>query len=388
MACLIMNVVGPRGRADRSALQAVVPPDERSQHVRSQHVKRTRSAFTLVELLVVIAIIAVLIGLLLPAVQSARESARRITCISKMRQVALALHTYHDAKKVLPRSFGNRSLADPEFLANGATRAWLLGRPDTWSAEILPQIEQLPLYDSFDFSKRVGDTSRSITRPIPNALLVQNVLPIYICPSDPFSSRPIFRNRCNWQNGFRTTVQHGLWYDSSLGPSPIIDRGGCRFCPTSQPSAQNPCCHNNGANTHRGLNGFASGMFGQDPVKVTFKDVGDGLSKTIMLGETLPNETVHNGVYLRGMTVLTNIPLNTFALPQELVPDGQHEAPGIGNSSDFRINGIKSRHPGGASVAMGDGSVRFLRETISMPLLWAMGTRNGEGLDIVQVTVE
>jgi len=115
--------------------------------------------------------------------------------------------------------------------------------------------------------------------------------------------------------------------------------------------------------------------------------VPDGLSKTIMLGETLPGETVHNGVYMNGMTVLTNIPINTFALPSELVQDGKHD-PDSGAAPDYKLNGIKSKHAGGATVTMGDASVRFIADGVSDPLLWAMGTRALGLQDVVKVASE
>ena len=349
-----------------------------------------RAAFTLVELLVVIAIIATLIGLLLPAVQAARETARRISCGNKIRQVALALHTYHDQRKALPMTLGNQNLRNPLVANSQGREAWRLGTPDTWPAMILPALEEDALFDSFDFSRKAGDRSRSITRPLANAQLVKQVVPAFVCPSDPKAATPILKNRCDYEGIFGTTEQHALWYAGSFGPHP--SRGSCPLCPgngswgtSSRPSLTNPCCNHVSGGEHFGFEGYTPGMFARDMVRISFRKVGDGLSKTILLGETLPYETVHNGVYLSGtMTVLTNTPINTFALPEEIVPDGKHNA-AVGNASDHRINGIKSKHPGGAMVAMGDASVRFLEETIAMPLLWAMGTRDLGSRDVVQV---
>lgn len=351
-----------------------------------------RHGFTLVELLVVIAIIATLIGLLLPAVQSARESARRTQCSNHMRQVALALHAYHDQRKSLPFTLANKNLQNPKVVNSQGKQAWTLGTPDTWSAVILPGLEQGTLFDALDFSRPVGDRSRSITRPVSNFQLVTQVIPSYVCPSDPYAATPVLKNRCNYSNFFQTTEQHALWYGGNFGPHPA--RGRCPLCPSNAawgtsptPGRSNPCCNHPGGE-HLGFEGYAPGMFAHDLVRIGFKNVADGLSKTILIGETLPYETVHNGVYLSGtMTVLTNTPINTFALPNELVPDGQHAGP-VGNASDHRINGIKSRHQGGAQVAMGDGSVRFLNETIAMPLLWAMGTRDLAAVDVVQVSAQ
>jgi prepilin-type N-terminal cleavage/methylation domain-containing protein len=353
-----------------------------------------RYGFTLVELLVVIAIIAVLIGLLLPAVQAARESARRTSCGNKMKQAGLALHTYHGAKKSLPRSFGNRNMTNPAFTANNGKAGWQQGTPDTWAAEVFPFLENQQLYDQFDFTKRVGDTSRSVARPMSNSMLVQQVLAMYICPSDPFGTTPVFKNRCNYSNYRQTAEQHGIWYAACFGPTVLIDRPGCQYCPTNatwgsstSPGSTNPCCNLVGPGSHQGFGGVAIGMFSQEPIRTSFKDVPDGLSKTIMLGETLPNDTVHNGAYMNGMTVLTNIPINTFAAASELVQVGKHD-PDNGVAPDYKLNGIKSRHGAGANVTMGDASVRFVADSVSDPLLWAMGTRALGLRDVVKVAAE
>jgi prepilin-type N-terminal cleavage/methylation domain-containing protein len=349
--------------------------------------------FTLVELLVVIAIIATLIGLLLPAVQSAREAARRTSCTNKMKQAALALHAYHDARKALPRGYGNRNMNNSAFTTNNSKDSWKLATPDTWAADLFPFLENQSLYDRFNFARPPGDSTTSASRPVSNLQLSKEPLPMYICPSDTYGQQPVFKNRCNINNIRLSTEQHGMWYASCFGPTVLIDRPGCMYCPSNSawgssttPGPGNPCCTLIGPVSHQGFGGVSIGMFSQEPIKIAFKQVSDGLSKTIMLGETLPNETVHNGVYMPGMTVLTNIPLNTFAMTAELVPDGQHDAPGLTASVDYRLNGIKSKHPGGAAVAMGDASVRFLSEAIEDQMLWAMGTISLASKDVVPVT--
>jgi prepilin-type N-terminal cleavage/methylation domain-containing protein/prepilin-type processing-associated H-X9-DG protein len=357
---------------------------------------KIRRGLTLVELLVVIAIIGLLVGLLIPAVQSAREAARRIQCGANLKQVALALHAYHTSHGALPRSICNQNLNHPSVFDATTNRfrstAWTLGRPDTWSVEIMPRLDLGSLYDAFDFGKTVGNTTTSAAKPVSNAALARTVLPVFICPSDAWSAAPIFRNRCS--QGTNTSEGHGLWYAGSMGPHHV--RGSCPLCPTNAawgssptPSRTNPCCNGTaGESNHLGSDGYTQGFFANHPMRISFDDVRDGLSNTVLLGETLPYESGHNGVYVpSSATVLLSTPINLFASPQEIVPDGQHDSP-AGNAADHRVNGVKSRHPGGAMVALADGSVSFLSEQISFPVLWALGTRKLGSRDVAQAALE
>jgi prepilin-type N-terminal cleavage/methylation domain-containing protein/prepilin-type processing-associated H-X9-DG protein len=359
--------------------------------------QRTRpTGLTLVELLAVIAIIGLLVAMLLPAVQSAREAARRMQCGANIKQVALALHAYHASHGALPRSVCNQNLRHPSVF-NPTTNqfsktAWFLGRPDTWVAEVLPRLDLGTLYDAFDFGKTVGNTTTSAGKPVSNAALARTVLPVFICPSDPWAAAPILRNRCNQGTG--AAEGHGLWYAGSLGPHHM--RGNCPLCPTNTawgssptPSRINPCCNGTpGSDNHVGLDGYTQGFFANSPVRISFDDVRDGLSNTVLLGETLPHESAHNGLYVPSFaTVLLSTPINLFASPQEIVPDGQHDSL-AGQAADHRVNGIKSRHPGGAMVALADGSAAFLSEQISFPILWALGTRKLGSRDVAQPAIE
>ncbi len=303
-----------------------------------------RWAFTLIELLVVIAIIGILIALLLPAVQAAREAARRIQCTNNLKQIGLALHTYHDSCRRLPFGSGGR-IGTPDYAIAG-----------TWPAMILPFVEQKPLYDLFNFRLPMDDAA--------NAPAVQTVIGVYICPSDPKGGSPVLDNRAPGYNNPAKAM--GMWYPGCMGPTHMDN---CPFCPDTTPSASNWCCQgwNFGSSAGSGIAaGTFAGMFGRFPRSIRFEDVTDGLSNTLMVGETLPGHCRWNSAFAPNFCeTSTNIPLNTM------------EDAGTTTDNWWRTCGFKSRHPGGANFALGDGSVRFVTDSIDFRLFNALGTREG-----------
>lgn len=312
-----------------------------------------RHGLTLIELLAVVAIIALLVALLFPAVQAARESARRVQCANNIKQTALALNAYHASNNALPAGVVNRN---PQFRSD--SNAALRGLPDTWAAVILPFMEQNALHDRLDFTRTAGAAvnRQVITTPVPS----------FICPTDPSAAAPVLDQRCTLVSGAGRMA--GIWYGASLGPVNV--RGNCSFCANPSPSRTNLCCWGD-PGFHLGINGSTPGMFANGPRAIRFDDVRDGLSNTILLGETRPGDTNHNGIYLSNwMTVLVNTPVNQALLPSDDLALG-HQS----NAAEPRANGIKSRHASGAFIALCDGSVQFLDESISFPVLCAIGTR-------------
>jgi prepilin-type N-terminal cleavage/methylation domain-containing protein len=305
------------------------------------HAPARRSGFTLVELLVVIAIIGILVALLLPAVQAAREAARRMQCSNNLKQVALALHNYELIAKELPFGSGYG------FTTTG-----------TWVSFILPQLEQQNLFNQFDFKKPMFDVA--------NKPAITTRINFLTCPSDPQSQNPILKNRMD-APGTNPVEVFGLWYPGSIGPT---QPDGCPFCPAGQtPSPTNYCCQGNNWGTYGG-NGVGDmnsvGMFCRCPKGFSFGDVSDGLSNTFMCGETLPAHCGWNGAYCPNFTVApTTIPLNTM-----ISDNGAH-------TDWWRSSGFKSKHGGGAFLAMGDASVQFLNESIDFKLYNQLGTRSG-----------
>ena len=303
-------------------------------------------AFTLVELLVVITIIGILIALLLPAVQAAREAARRMQCTNNLKQIGLALHNYHDAHNVLPFGAG-----------------YQIAMTGTWATFILPYMELQGLYDTIDFRSDMGGTK--------NAAAAMTVLPAFACPSDPIAASPILTDRIQENMppyGSNPVTAMGLWYPACIGPT---TPDYCLY--SSDPAACQGCNYGNwpgGFCTAAKLTGEAcfSGMFGRSTVCVCFSMVKDGLSNTLMVGETLPSQNQYNCVFCNDRPVAsTHIPLNTMA-DMTIDPSGL---------AYVRASGFKSMHSGGVNFAAGDGSVHFLSETIDYLLFNRLGSRNG-----------
>jgi prepilin-type N-terminal cleavage/methylation domain-containing protein/prepilin-type processing-associated H-X9-DG protein len=317
--------------------------------ISKSRIRNPNRGFTLVELLVVITIIGILIAMLLPAVQAAREAARRMQCSNNLKQIGLALHNYHSAKETLPFA-----TTYPKTFSG------------TWAAFILPQLEQQAVFDLFDFRKPIYD-------PV-NQQAITTVISAYICPSDPQSSQPILTNRGD-AGATNPASSLGLWYPASLGPT---HPDKCEFCSDPTPGPNNYCCQGCSFGSEgKGSNwwtssctttspGNAAGMFGRYPIGYNFSEVRDGLSNTLMAGETLPGQYIWNGVYCTNFPVSsTEIPLNTLESDE-----GQPQ-------NWWRVSGYKSMHPGGANFLLGDGSVCFLASAIDYRLYNNLGTRAG-----------
>ena len=283
--------------------------------------------FTLIELLVVIAIIGIMVALLLPAVQAAREAGRRSQCQNNLKQLILAIHNYHDTCQCLPP--GSNWGWDTSGLGGGSI--WV---------HLLPYIEQETLYQKIDFQKFVDNQiMRDGTR------LQDQVLAVLLCPSD--------LTRRSYNESARQN------YNASTGPSEHLNNYRCS-CPAGislgKAYALAP---------YDDVTNFA-GPFQRHPHETTFAHISDGLSNTIFLGEVRPACSDHhangwhrsnNGNGLTG----TLAPINFDTCHPAWWNDKCHAQCNWNNELGFR-----SLHSGGSFFAMGDGSVQFLTQNIDM----------------------
>jgi prepilin-type N-terminal cleavage/methylation domain-containing protein/prepilin-type processing-associated H-X9-DG protein len=318
--------------------------------------------FTLIELLVVIAIIAILIGLLLPAVQKVREAANRLKCANNLKQMALACHSYHDVEYRLPPG----GVYDQPVLILTQEKYNKGG----WHVYILPYMEQENLYRS------IPNLHVHPKNTIPEALaakLLPDKLPYLRCPSDPdIPDRPV----TNY-----TASQGPQCWGGICGPANDPYQMYCNGTSTDPPATLNPRTYPGymaSANHGRTLDAAqVRGMFGTYGPVITFAMATDGLSNTLLLGETLPNQArsrdLHwaNAGAARALTTI--FPINTCT--DYFEEDGCTVAP-LRYYMNSLSAGFKSRHSGGAQFAFADGSVRFLKQTIDHQTYQYLGCRD------------
>jgi prepilin-type N-terminal cleavage/methylation domain-containing protein/prepilin-type processing-associated H-X9-DG protein len=359
----------------------------------------SRRGFTLIELLVVIAIIAVLIALLLPAVQAAREAARRAQCVNNLKQIGLALHNYHSVNDVFPP--GGFQAYDPN--ANNGNNAC----PGA-HARLLPSLEQQALYNALNWTLTVINDVAPVSGygPYANSTVTVTRLNVFLCPSDTPPSWN-FTGSAPLPN-YRAP---GNSYFASLGSS--LEFAGQQ---TSGPP--------NGPFSYVGQKGRVVGI----------RDIQDGTSNTIAFGEWRIGDGNNNQlsvpsdiVFVGGLPAGTARNNGTLSMPNPilvasftqwtqgcaaaLATDRTKQTSTLGEAWIFDIAGrtlgnvllgpnpktpncdsstvasntiqnpgmwgLASYHPGGANVLMCDGSVKFLKDSISLRTIWALGSIAG-----------
>jgi prepilin-type N-terminal cleavage/methylation domain-containing protein/prepilin-type processing-associated H-X9-DG protein len=306
--------------------------------------KRPRG-FTLIELLVVIAIIAVLIGLLLPAVQAAREAARRIQCVNNMKQLGLAAHNYHDANQCFPPgAISMQIFGQPTGSPSDGT--WAMSR--SCFIAMLAYLEQGNLYNSFNQSRECLTCA--------NTTVVQTGLSTLWCPSDPLVAVPVNQSAAQTFSGWCPGASVNMRYTSYSGNFGSL-----------LTEANNPTNASFQA-TLQEVNGVIySG--GQTPIGA----ITDGTSNTMLFIETtygLNSSAGGNKWWIQGH------PGQTQAGTYYPMNIGKKVDPNVDNNSDWGIASAAggSFHPGGANFTMCDGSVKFLKDTIAT---WPTNYANG-----------
>jgi prepilin-type N-terminal cleavage/methylation domain-containing protein/prepilin-type processing-associated H-X9-DG protein len=302
---------------------------------------RQRWAFTLIELLVVIAIIAILIGLLLPAVQKVREAAGRLQCQNNLKQLGIAVHNYHDAYKRVPANAKTVAYNWNTDKTYGGDTTW------TWIARILPYIEQDTL---------------AITYNIPNGTLgaaqagLATVIPMLLCPSDGTESA---NPATDWAN--IPGISMGLTnYKGVSGSNWGFNTSGT-FTTAFPVSDPDPVMAQDGLD-------HANGMFYRTDGnrRLRINDITDGTSNTLMIGESLHSIDQHCGGW-----AYPNYVNATCAIPLNYADTGNdyHNWP---NRYSFH-----SKHTGGANFCLADGSVRFVEDGIDLATYRALATIRG-----------
>ena len=304
-------------------------------------VRSPRRGLTLIELLVVLAVLGVLIALLLPAVQGAREGMRRAACLNNFKQLGIALQAYHDVQETFPPGYCSKGLtSDPGSIEVG--RGW------SWGAFILEGLDQVPLFNAINFESSVTDPT-VIT-------ILQTNLGAFLCPSnsDQGPARP------------RRIGATNLLFE--MAASQYVASAGLKD-PEDDPESNNGIFYRNKS--------------------VGLRDVTDGASSTLALGELSKNlaDAAWSGA-VPGYIVCSNPswPGSKACEPSALLVLGLAQPPGRAYASTppdwpaARPGNFWSLHPGGANFLLADGSARFIKATVAAEVFAALATRAGSEL--------
>jgi len=367
------TILNDRSRAPLSESELTGRDPQEDYDPEAMTHKKNRAGFTLVELLVVIAIIGILVAMLLPAVQAAREAARRTQCSNNLKQLGLGLHMYHDAHSQFPYGAAyNEVNGNCNYDPGYSTR-----HGHNWRVFILPYLEQAELYKSIpSVSAPNGAAFRDLWASQPQHKLA---IPTFYCPSE---HGPQLRSGI-WVNYWAAPPDDGIAALSSYrgsagnvshwGHGPPVE--SCGLC------AGGACPCDTGLHaTNNGGSHFAYcqrddaslGMLWANPTSVRISDVHDGTSRTLFVGES------H---YAEWQKEAGCPPLSHWLAPWSV--SGTVYGINFNYQFDPYPNGFltgcgfRSRHPGGAQFLLGDGAVQYMSDSVDMIIFSALGTKNG-----------
>jgi prepilin-type N-terminal cleavage/methylation domain-containing protein/prepilin-type processing-associated H-X9-DG protein len=357
--------------------------------------RESQRGFTLIELLVVISIIAVLMALLLPAVQAAREAARRAQCVNNMKQLGLAMHSYVTADGAIPTG---------DLTVRSATTGALLGTGAmSHFARMLGYLEQQPLYNAINFSISAYNGNDLIGYRA-NSTVVYTRLNVFLCPSASLPNYTIggavvlpstgtsyfgsFGASLNPEDnlvdgappnglfsvclagpaitlamvtdGLSNTIAFGEWRVGTGNVSTVSPQDVVFTNPIYYTAGNNPLSNLPAGNAGSMFQNWAASCAALNRKQIATPQTR--VSTTVVLGITW---AIGNNIYNLGNTV---VPPNAITFPN-CSSGSTLDTPGI--------YGLSSFHPGGANVTMADGSVRFLKDSTNINTVWALGSRNG-----------
>lgn len=326
--------------------------------------RRPQCAFTLVELLVVIAIIGILVALLLPAVQAAREAARRNDCVNRMKQLGLALHNYEGTNKRLPKGSQGRDTTTTNLAYTNQD-----GRT-AFAVHLFPFLEEGVLFDQYDFTRSYHDKVSDPNSPFTKSL------PSFTCPSD----EPQQSTRCDGGRALDFKGNYGV----NWGP-------GTYVCQLPDAGCNTPAAFEDyGIDIRRTPWKFRFAPFHID-YGAKFSQITDGLSKTLAMLEMIQVPETEGTCERRGR--IWNDDYGTYQINTRYLPNGTPEPDNsaCGNTEEFPCVNLgesgqptnaslrsRSRHPGGVNALRLDGSVSFVSDTVELSVWQALSTMNFE----------